>query len=199
MDILTKWREARASVMRKEFENAMAKAPGPEAPARSAFLNNITQTHATLLALYSAASPAERRVILRNAKNAATNIWHQGAWPAALGFEIACLNVASRFVPGADAAYVKAETAKIIEEAARSAKNLNGSFDRLAWMDGGAEQPASHSMPGRDRMGRERLRKLALEARQVKHAAFAEIADQALRLTASRHPIDRLVSGRGIW
>ena len=125
MVILNKWREGRMSSLRKEFEEAIAKAPGPDAPARSAFLSNITQTHATLLTLYSAATPAERGVILRFVKNAATGMWRQGAWPLALGLEIACLNAASHFEPGADAAYVKAETDKIILEAVLTQRSIN--------------------------------------------------------------------------
>ena len=182
MVILNKWREGRMSSLRKEFEEAIAKAPGPDAPARSAFLSNITQTHATLLTLYSAATPAERGAILRFVKNAATGMWRQGAWPLALGLEIACLNAASHFESGADAAYVKAETDKIILEAVLTQKSINR-VDRPATEGlGGDAHDAARLTPRHSQTGRHYLRELANEARQIKQAAFAKIAHQMLPL-----------------
>jgi hypothetical protein len=179
MDILAKWREARAITLRKEFEDVIAKAPCPKAPARTAFLSNIARTHATLLALYAAASPSERGVILRFVKNAASTMWRQGAWPSALGFEIACLNVASRFEPGADAAYVKAETDKILEEAVRTQRSMDRcDLPAADWVEGFGPHPAA-----RVATGRHHLRQLAMEARQIKQAAIAKIADQTLQLS----------------
>ena len=130
MEILSKWRDAGRLDLRKNFEDAIAKAPGPKAPARLTFLRSITQTHGTLFALCSAASPAERGAILRYSSNAAISMWRQGAWPSALGLQIAALNVASRFVTGADAAYVLAESDKIIEEAARTQNLAGGDVSR---------------------------------------------------------------------
>ena len=184
MVILNKWREARMSSLRKEFEEAIARAPGPDAAARAAFLSNITQTHATLLILYSAASPAERGVILRFVKNAATGMWRHGAWPSALGLEIACLNAASRFEPGADAAYVKAETDKILLEAVLTQRSIDR-LDRpaAAWLEGDEAAHVARLAPRHGRTGRHYLRQLAIEARQIKQAAFAKIADQMLPLT----------------
>ena len=157
------------SSLRKDFEEAIARAPGPDAPARAAYLSNITQTHATLLTLYSAASPAERGVILRFVKNAATRMWRHGAWPSALGLEIACLNVASRFEPGADAAYVKVETDKIILEAVLTQTPIdrldrpaaaggddstpNGPFDAATGPDRPALPPAARHRGAPDQAG----------------------------------------------
>ena len=126
MEILNKWRDAGRHDLRKDFDDAIAKAPGPKAPARLTFLRSITQTHGTLFALCSAASPAERGAILRSSRNAAISMWRQGSWPSALGLQIAALNVASRFLAGADAAHVLAESDKIIEEAVRT-QDLAGS------------------------------------------------------------------------
>jgi hypothetical protein len=190
MVILNKWREARTTGMRKDFEEAIAKAPGPKAPARSAFLNTLAHAHGTLLALCWAASPTERGPILRYAKKAATNMWRQGAWPSALGFEIATLNVASRFVPDADAAYVRSETDKIIEEALRAqgSKDHVDLFPHAEWTKGGTAHLVSRLVSRRDRRGREQLRQLATEARQIKQVAFAEIADQMFHTS---HPASR--------
>jgi len=95
MGIWNVWRETRATVMRKEFEDAIAKTPGVSTPARFAFLNHVTQTHGAMLKLYSAATPSERRAILRCAKKAAMSMWRQGAWPA-IGLEVASLLVSQR-------------------------------------------------------------------------------------------------------
>jgi hypothetical protein len=166
--------------MRKDLEAAIAQAPCPMSPARSAFLYTLAQAHGTLLALCWAASPTERGPILRYAKKAATHMWRQGAWPSALGFEIAMLNVASRFVPCPDAAYVRAETDKIIEEALRAqrATDQHDPFRNGEWIEGGTAHLVGRLVSRRDRTGRDRLRQLATDARQVKQAAFAEIADQ---------------------
>jgi hypothetical protein len=42
---------------------------------------------------------------------------NRGDWYSALGFSISCLNVESAHLTGEDAAYVKRETDKIIEQA----------------------------------------------------------------------------------
>ena len=47
-------------------------------------------------------------------------MWGSGDWPSALGLGISSLNVESEYVPGKDAAYVKAETDKIIQQAAKT-------------------------------------------------------------------------------
>ncbi len=180
MEILSKWRDAGRLDLRKIFEDAIAKAPGPKAPARLTFLRSITQTHGTLFALCSAASPAERGAILRYSSNAAISMWRQGAWPSALGLQIAALNVASRFVTGADAAYVLAESDKIIEEAARTQNLAGGDVSRAGSWE---LHPVARLVPSRGERGRTRLRQLAKEVRQTKQAAFAEIAKQALQLS----------------
>ena len=66
-------------------------------------------------------------------------MWRQGSWPSALGLQIAALNVASRFLAGADAAYVLAESDKIIEEARTQdlATSLDGP-NGVSWVEGGA-------------------------------------------------------------
>ena len=145
MGIWNVWLETRGTVIRREFEDAIAKTPGDRTPARFAFLNHVTQTHGAMLKLYSAASPSERRAIMRCAKRAAISMWRQGAWPSAVGFEIICFNVESRFVPGVDAAFVKAQTDKIIKEALRAHSSAHP-IDRPpvgAWIDGGTSPLSS--------------------------------------------------------
>jgi hypothetical protein len=180
MAILNKWWGHRTAGMRKDLEAAIAQAPCPTSPARSAFLSTLAQAHGTLLALCWAASPTERGPILRYAKQAATNMWRQGAWPSALGFEIAMLNVASRFVPCPDSAYVRAETDKIIAEALQAprASDQHDPFPNGEWIEGGTAHLVARLASRRDRTGRDRLRQLATEVRHVKQAAFSGVADQ---------------------
>ncbi|MDP9091192.1 MAG: hypothetical protein M3O26_20955 [Pseudomonadota bacterium] len=54
-------------------------------------------------------------------RKSSLQLWKSGEWPVALGIGISCLNAQSRFVPGTDAAYVKAETDRIIKEASDAA------------------------------------------------------------------------------
>ena len=176
MAILSTWRKVRATVMRKECEDVLARAPCAKVPARFDFLNSVIQTHGQMLSLYAAASPSERRAILRVAKKAAFNMWDRGAWPSALGFAITCLNVESRFVPGADAAYVKCETDKIVEEALQM-QVLTVGLDRPQER-GPIKNDTELVTPRRGRTGRDHLRRLAFEARQIKQAALQATLDQ---------------------
>lgn len=118
MGIFDRWHEARGTVMRKEFEDAMARMRNANEPARRAFLNNIHQTIDDIVAFYTPASPSERRQFLKQSVNSAGDMWNQGDWPSALGLGISCLHAESRFVPGDDAAYVRQQTERLIREAA---------------------------------------------------------------------------------
>ena len=117
MGLLNMWREARGNVMRKELDDILKRIEGANHPARSAFLNNISQTIDRLRAEYSQASPSDRKAMLKQGKKVTLEMWQSGMWPSALGAAISFLNVESAYVPGADAAYVKAETDKLIQEA----------------------------------------------------------------------------------
>lgn len=117
MGILSMWREARGAVLRKEYEDAMARMQDANSSARAAFLNNVDQTIDEIVGLYSAASKSEREVFLKATRKAALAMWNSGDWPSALGVGISCLNAESRFLPGADASYVKQGTDRIIKEA----------------------------------------------------------------------------------
>ena len=174
MQLFKQWRDLRTTGLRSAYAAAIARVPCPNAPARTEFLATIAETHGTLLGLCTSASPAVRRAILRYAKKAANELWQRGAWPKGVGWDIAVLNVASRFEVGDDAAYVRAQTAPLLNEALQ--RNL---LSRQAvWA---AEAGAS-----RRRGGRDLLRQLAREARQTKLTSIAEIAAQASQLTQAR-------------
>lgn len=99
----------------------MARMQGANKYARRAFLNNIHQTVDTIVADYSAASPSDRKALLKEIRKGFKVMWTSNDWPSALGLAITSLNAQSRFVPGADAAYVRSETDRLIKEAAQAA------------------------------------------------------------------------------
>jgi len=174
MQLFKQWRDSRTAGLRSAFDAAIARVPCPNAPARGEFLATIAETHGTLLGLCTSASPAVRRAILRYAKKAANELWQRGAWPKGVGWEIAVLNVASRFEVGDDAAYVRAQTAPLLNEAFQRKPESR----EPVWA---ADAGVSHR-----RGGRNLLSQLAREARQTKQTSIAEIAAQASRLTHAR-------------
>jgi hypothetical protein len=104
--------------MRKELDDLLARVRGANEWALSAFYNNIEQTIEPLREVYRPATAGDRKVLLRECKKAAVEMWDGGDWPSATGLGISALNVEAEFVPGSDAAYVKAETDRIIQQAA---------------------------------------------------------------------------------
>jgi hypothetical protein len=118
--ILDMSREARGAVLRREYEDAMARMRDANDAAKSAFLNNIQQTIEHVVDVYSAASESERKALLEDARTSALEMWNSGDWPSSLGLVISCLNAESRFTPGADAFYVKLATDQLIKEAAQT-------------------------------------------------------------------------------
>jgi hypothetical protein len=119
--ILDMWREARGAVIRKEFEDVMARMQDANPRARTAFLNNIHQTIDKVIGHYSSASKSERKMFLESMRKSSIEMWDSGDWPSALGLGISCLSAQSRFIPGDDAAYVRRETDRLIKEAADNA------------------------------------------------------------------------------
>ena len=106
---------ARGGVMRKEFEDAMARIG---AANRWAVYNIVQHTIGPLREAYGPASLHGRETLLEECRKSGTEMWNSGDWPSALGLCISCLNIESEYLPGEDAAYVKTETDKIIEQAA---------------------------------------------------------------------------------
>ncbi len=112
------WREARGAVMRKELDDITARIRTANPHVLFAFYNNVEQTIEPLREACRAASSGQRKSILKGCRQSATEMWNSGDWPSALGLGISALNVESEFVPRKDAAYVKSESDKIIQEAA---------------------------------------------------------------------------------
>ena len=111
------WREARGNVMRKELDDLMVRVRNANESAMRTILHQINVTHSDTLEGYKLASDRQRKTLLKDCRKVASTMWDRGDWPFAIGTGIVCLNVESRFIPGDDAAYVKAETDKIIAEA----------------------------------------------------------------------------------
>ena len=107
--------EARGGVMRKEFEDTIARIG---AANRWAVYNNVQQIIGPLREAYGPASPHRRETLLEECRKSGTEMWNSGDYASALGLCICCVNIESEYLPGKDAAYVKRETDKIIEQAA---------------------------------------------------------------------------------
>lgn len=125
--ILDMRREARAAILRKEFDDVMGRMRNANPADRSAFLNRVHQTIDHVIGFYSSASVPRRKAFLKKMRRVSLALWNSGDWPSALGLGISCLNAESRFVPGEDAAYVKIETDRIVTEASEV---LNRSMSR---------------------------------------------------------------------
>lgn len=125
MGIFDLWREARGAVLRKEYDDLIVRMQGNNHAARSAFLNNVHQTVDEITAYYSAASKAERKKFLSEIRKEQLQMWNGGDWPSALGVGVSCLNAQSRLTPGEDAAYVRRETDRLIEEAQKNFSKSN--------------------------------------------------------------------------
>jgi len=82
-----------------------------------AFYGNIIGTIEEWREAYTAASSSERKAMLEHARKSMIQMWNREDWYSALGLGITCLNIESEQLPGEDAAYVKRETDRIIEEA----------------------------------------------------------------------------------
>lgn len=110
--------EACADVMRQQLGDILSRMHAANEPALHAVYNNVEQTIEPLREAYQPATPRERKAILKQCRKSVSEMWDRGDWPSALGLGISVLNIESEFVPGNDAAYVRAETQKVIAEAA---------------------------------------------------------------------------------
>jgi hypothetical protein len=119
MGLFGRWRRSRGTVMRKEYDDVIARMRKADDHALESFYTNVDQTAEPLKGVYVSASPKQREAILKECRQAATEMWNSGDWPASLGLAITALNVESEFVRGKDAAYVNAGTNRIISDAAR--------------------------------------------------------------------------------
>jgi len=117
MGILNLWREDRGNVLRKQFDDLKQRMDAADADAKLACFNCIKSTANDVSGGYADASSADRKQILRHAAKVSRQLWDRGDWPQALGLGIIMLNAESRFVPGDDAAYVRAATDALIKEA----------------------------------------------------------------------------------
>jgi len=66
---------------------------------------------------YKLASPDDRERILKEVRAVSRQLWEAGNRPQALALGVIMLNIESQFLPGDDAAFVKAATDDLIKEA----------------------------------------------------------------------------------
>ena len=117
MSIFSMWREARGNVMRKEYLDAMARMRNANQYAQNGFHNEVNAIADHIREAYATASNSDRKAMLKELRKRASQMWDQQDWPGSLGVAMVCLNAESMYVPGDDAAYVRRETDRIIEEA----------------------------------------------------------------------------------
>jgi hypothetical protein len=117
MRILNLWRGARGNVLRKQYDDLKQKIDAANAHAKLACFECIKSKAHDVSEGYANASSADRKRISRHAVEVSHQLWDRGDWPQALGLGIIMLNAESRFVPGDDAAYVRAATDALIKEA----------------------------------------------------------------------------------
>src|SRR5215467_7835004 len=79
------WHEARGSVLRQQFDDAMMRIKVANYPAMRGFYGNIEGTIEELREAYRPASSNERKAILEHCRKSMHRMWNQGDWPSALG------------------------------------------------------------------------------------------------------------------
>jgi len=107
----------RGSVLRREYEDLRRRIDTADATSKSACLNQIRSTFGPVSDGYKLASPDDRERILKEVRAVSRQLWEAGNRPQALALGIIMLNIESQFLPGDDAAFVKAATDDLIKEA----------------------------------------------------------------------------------
>jgi hypothetical protein len=106
--------DTRGKVMRRELDDISERIEQAGDYARLLIFKNIARSIGPVREKYIDASDRGRQDMLRVLRKFAKVSWTAGDEPAALGLSVVALNVESQFVPGADAATVKAETALFV-------------------------------------------------------------------------------------
>ena len=109
--------EARGAVLREQYDDLKRRIDGADVPARSVCLNYIRSTFNSISEAYELASSADRERMMKAVLEMSRKLWDEGNRPQVLALGVVMLNIESRFVAGDDAAFVKAETETLINEA----------------------------------------------------------------------------------
>jgi hypothetical protein len=107
----------RGSVLRREYDDLKRRIDAADAISKAAFINFIRSTVGPVSDGYALASGADRERILKEVRKFSRKLWDAGNRPQALALGVIMLNIESQFVPGDDAAVVKAATDALIKEA----------------------------------------------------------------------------------
>jgi hypothetical protein len=109
--------EAHGTLMRLQYDDLKRRIDAADTWARLACFNYISSTFDSVSDAYAQASSADRERMLKEVLKVSRKLWDAGNRPQALALGVITLNIESRFLPGDDAAFVKAETDALIKQA----------------------------------------------------------------------------------
>jgi hypothetical protein len=112
--------EDRGTVLRRQYDDLRRRIDAADESARAACLNYIRSTFNTISDAYELASSSDRGRMLKAVLEVTRKLWEEGNRPQVLALGVIMLNIESRYVAGDEAAFVKAETDALIEEASAS-------------------------------------------------------------------------------
>lgn len=111
------WQEARGSILRKRYEGLRSRIDAADIPAKSACFDFIRSKFEPFRRSYANASSTDRKRILKLVATTAHQAFAAGDWPRAFGLAVIMFNLEAGYLPGEDAAVVKAATDVLIDEA----------------------------------------------------------------------------------
>jgi hypothetical protein len=109
-------REARGNTLREEYDDLKRRIDAADVMSRSACFNHIRSTFGPVSEGYALASSGDRERILREVREVSRKLWEAGNRPQALALGVTMLNIESQFMPGEEAAFVKAATDALMKE-----------------------------------------------------------------------------------
>jgi hypothetical protein len=117
MSFVNLWQEARGNVLRRRYEGLKSRIDAADAAAKTACFGVVKSNFELLSSRYASASSAERKQVLKHASKTVHQLADASDWPRALGLTIIMFNLEARYLPGDDAAVLKAATDDLIKEA----------------------------------------------------------------------------------
>jgi hypothetical protein len=127
MRIPSLWkRKVRGSDLREEYNDLKWRIDAADIMSKSACFNHIKSTFGQATEGYALAIGADRERILNQIREVSRQLWDAGNRPQALALGVIMLNIESEFAPGNDAAFVKAATDALINEAIASQGRSTG-------------------------------------------------------------------------
>lgn len=120
MKIPSLWnREERGNLLREQYDDLKRRIDAADVMSKSACFSHIRSTFGPVSEGYALASSADRERILKEIWEVSRQLWNAGNRPQALALGIILLNIEGQLAPGDAAAFVKAATDALIEQAVR--------------------------------------------------------------------------------